>query len=175
MFATASGVAGGPRTGAIAGLGVGLGSVWHIALAAVGVSAVLAASPGAMLVLRWGGAAYLLYLAISAWTTGPASSVQGIANPASALWRGFLTNALNPKVALFVLAFLPQFTNPALGPIWQQILMLGLVFFVTGTVITASYGALAGIAGQALSARMGAMNRAAAVVFAILALRMVWE
>jgi threonine/homoserine/homoserine lactone efflux protein len=74
-----------------------------------------------------------------------------------------------------VLAFLPQFTNPALGPIWQQILMLGLVFFVTGTVITASYGALAGIAGQALSARMGAMNRAAAVVFAILALRMVWE
>jgi len=92
-----------------------------------------------------------------------------------ALARGFVTNALNPKVALFVLAFLPQFTDPARGPVWQQIVVLGAVFSATGTLITCGYGALAGLAGRALGARMAALNRVAAVMFAGLAARLVWE
>lgn len=175
MFATASGMAGGPRAGMAAGAGVGLGGFWHVGLAALGVAALLAANPAAMTALRWFGAGYLAYLAYSAWTAGPAEPTQGTPNLTRAFWRGFVTNALNPKVALFVLAFLPQFTDPSRGPVWQQILILGAVFTVTGMCITAGYGALAGVAGQALSARMGVMNKLAAGVFGLLALRMIKE
>jgi threonine/homoserine/homoserine lactone efflux protein len=175
MFATASGLAGGPRAGMAAGAGVGLGGFWHIGLAALGVAALLAAHPAAMVGLRWFGAGYLLYLAYGAWTAGPARLAEGSKGLGQAFWRGFVTNALNPKVALFVLAFLPQFTDPARGPVWQQILILGAVFTVTGMGITAGYGALAGYAGQGLATRMGALNKLAAGVFGFLALRLIWE
>ncbi len=175
MFATASGMAGGPRAGMAAGAGVGLGGFWHVGLAALGVAALLAAHPAAMTGLRWFGAAYLGYLAYGAWRAGPAVAQVGSPSLAKAFWRGFVTNALNPKVALFVLAFLPQFTDAARGPVWQQILILGAVFTLTGTVITGCYGAIAGVAGQALLARMGVMNKLAAGVFALLALRMIKE
>lgn len=175
MFATASGIAGGPRAGIAAGAGVGLGGVWHIGLAALGVAALLAAHPAAMTGLRWFGAAYLLYLAYTSWTAGPTEATAGTKSLPRAFWQGFITNALNPKVALFVLAFLPQFTDPARGPVWQQIVALGAIFTLTGTLVTASYGALAGFAGAALSARMGIMNKLAAGVFGLLALRMLKE
>lgn len=175
MFATASGMAGGPRVGMAAGAGVGLGGFWHVGLAALGVAALLAANPAAMTGLRWFGAAYLLYLAYTSWTAKPAQTTTGAPSLSRAFWRGFVTNALNPKVALFVLAFLPQFTDPSRGPVWQQILILGAVFTLTGMCITAGYGALAGYAGQALSARMGIMNKLAAGVFGLLALRMIKE
>lgn len=175
LFATASGLAGGPRVGAVAGLGVGLGGLWHVGLAAAGVSALIAAHPGALLGLKAAGAAYLLVLAWKSWNAGAAAPARGEARMGRALARGFVTNALNPKVALFVLAFLPQFTDPARGPVWQQIVVLGAVFSATGTLITSGYGALAGLAGRALGARMAALNRVAAVMFAGLAARLVWE
>jgi len=175
LFATASGLAGGPRVGAVAGLGVGLGGLWHVGLAAAGVSALIAAHPGALLGLKAAGAAYLLVLAWKSWNSGAMAPAQGEARMARALARGFVTNALNPKVALFVMAFLPQFTDPARGPVWQQIVVLGAVFSATGTLITSGYGALAGLAGRALGARMAALNRVAAVMFAGLAARLVWE
>jgi len=87
--------------------------------------------------------------------------------------RGALSNILNPKPVLFLLAFLPQFTNPAYGPIWQQILGLGLIFAFTGTLVTMGYGIVAGYAGHMLGRRLGLMNRIAAVMFAGLALRLV--
>lgn len=176
IFATASGMAGGPRAGAVAGIGVGLGGLWHVALAAAGVSALLAAYPPAMLALKLGGAAYLLYLAVKSWRAGEGlPSGRGEGAVLRALWRGFLTNALNPKVALFILAFLPQFTDPARGPVWAQIAVLGLMFCATGMVITASYGALAGLAGQALATRMGVMNRISALLFGGLAAKLVLD
>lgn len=176
MFATAGGIAGGPRAGAVAGLGVGLGGLWHVGLAALGISALIAAHPAALLGLKWAGAGYLLWLAWKSWRSrGDAVAGRGERGAMAALWRGFVTNALNPKVALFVLAFLPQFTDAARGPVWQQILILGAVFTVTGTMITAGYGALAGMAGRRLGARMGILNRVAALMFGGLALRLVWE
>lgn len=176
MFATASGIAGGPRAGAVAGLGVGLGGLWHVGLAALGISALIAAHPAALLGLKWAGAGYLLWLAWKSWRSrDDAVAGRGERGAMAALWRGFVTNALNPKVALFVLAFLPQFTDAARGPVWQQILILGAVFTVTGTMITAGYGALAGMAGRRLGARMGILNRVAALMFGGLALRLVWE
>lgn len=107
LFATACGITGGPRAGAVAGLGVGLGGLWHVGLAALGVSALLGAHPLALTGLKWAGAAYLMYLAWGAWHARPGVGAIGSAAPLQAIWRGFLTNALNPKVALFVMAFLP--------------------------------------------------------------------
>ena len=97
---------------------------------------------------------------------------RGTANPWRAVAKGFLTNALNPKPILFVLAFLPQFTDPDYGPVWQQVAILGAIFTVTGTLVTMGYGALAGVAGRSLSRRMGAMNKIAALLFGGLALRL---
>ena len=85
-----------------------------------------------------------------------------------------MTNLLNPKVALFILAFLPQFADPARGPVWSQLLALGLVFAVTGFLITAAYGAAGGALSQSLVRHGRAMNRIAALVFGGLAVRLAW-
>lgn len=171
MFATASGLAGGPRVGAAAGLGVGLGGFWHVGLATLGLSTLIAAVPAALTALKWAGAAYLLWLARASWTAAPAAPGQGGLTLRSAIWRGFVTNALNPKVALFILAFLPQFTDAARGPVWQQILFLGVVFTLTGTCVTAAYGALAGLLRTSLASRMSLLNKVAGAMLAILAVR----
>ena len=84
-----------------------------------------------------------------------------------------MSNALNPKPVLFLLAFLPQFTNPAWGPVWQQILGLGLIFAVTGTIVTMGYGIVGGLAGHVIGRNLGVVNKIAAVMFAGLALRLV--
>ena len=110
MFATASGLRSGPRVGAAAGLGVGLGGIWHVGLAALGITALLAALPAALVALKWLGAAYLLWLAWNSWNAGAASATEGGMTAAAAIRRGFLTNALNPKVALFILAFTTIFS-----------------------------------------------------------------
>ncbi|GGD20117.1 LysE family translocator [Sinisalibacter lacisalsi] len=175
MFASASGLAGGPRAGIAAALGVALGGLLHTALAAAGLAALLVASPLAFDAVRWLGAGYLLFLAVKYWRAGPAQGVAGTAGLGRAIRRGFVTNALNPKVALFVLAFLPQLTDPATGPVWQQILVLGLLFSTTGFFVTAGYGALAGVAGKALGQATGWMGKVAAVIFGLLALRLVVE
>ncbi len=176
VFATASGMRGGPRIGALAGLGVGLGVIWHVSLAVLGVSAVIAAFPGAMAMIRWAGAAYLTYLAWKSWRArAELPEGRGARSGWSAVRRGFLSNALNPKPVLFILAFLPQFTDPALGPIWQQVLFLGGIFAFTGTLVTMGYGVVAGYMRQALGARLGLLNKAAAVMFGGLALRLVLD
>ncbi len=172
MFATASGIRGGPRAGALAGLGVGLGAIWHVSLAAAGVSAMLAAWPGALTVLRWGGAAYLLWLAVKSWQARGVAAGQG-ATGWQALRRGALTNAFNPKPMLFLLAFLPQFTAPAYGPVWEQIVLLGGLFGLTGTLVTMGYGIAAGYVRHALGRRMTVLNRIAALMFGGLALRLI--
>ena len=175
MFATASGLGGGPRVGAAAGLGVGLGGFFHVTLATLGLSALIATLPALLTGLRWAGAAYLLWLAQASWRAGPAAPGAGARTAAAAIRRGFVTNALNPKVALFILAFLPQFADPGRGPVWQQILILGALFTLTGSCVTAGYGALAGILRARLSARLAVLNRVAAGMLAWLAVRFVTE
>lgn len=173
MFATATGVQGGPRAGAAAGLGVGLGGLVHTLATAFGLGALVAAWPGALVFVRWIGAGYLLWLAWRSWTAVPRMPQAG--SGGAAFRRGFLTNLLNPKVLLFMLAWLPQFTDPARGPVWQQVLILGAIVTLTGTLITAGYGAAAGWLGGRLVRRMGVLHRVAAVIFGGLAARLVLE
>ncbi|SIS71960.1 LysE family translocator [Paracoccus saliphilus] len=174
FFASACGIQGGPKAGMLAGLGVGLGVSMHLTMATVGLGAVVAAHPEALLAIKYAGAAYLLWLAYKSWTAGPVDpSARGSVRVWNIIRRGFLSNALNPKPVLFLLAFLPQFTNPAWGPIWQQILGLGLIFTVTGTIVTMGYGVVGGLAGQVIGRRLGLVNRIAAVMYAGLAMRLV--
>ncbi|WP_299360585.1 LysE family translocator [uncultured Paracoccus sp.] len=174
VFASACGVQGGPRAGALAGFGVGMGALCHVLMATVGLGAIVAAHPEALRLIRWAGAFYLLWLAWKSWTAGPVQlSVRAAVRPWTIVRRGMLSNLLNPKPVLFLLAFLPQFTRLAYGPIWQQILGLGLIFVVTGTIVTMGYGVVAGYLGQMLGRHMRVLNRVAAVMFAGLALRLV--
>ncbi len=174
FFASASGIQGGPRAGALAGLGVGLGVMLHVTLATIGLGALIAAHPGALLTIKYAGAAYLLFLAWKSWRAGDVQpTARGAVRPWRAISRGFLSNALNPKPVLFMLAFLPQFTSPAYGPVWQQIFGLGVIFCFTGTLVTMGYGIVAGYLGHVIGARMGVVNKIAAVMFAGLAVRLV--
>lgn len=130
----------GTRAGVAAALGIGVGCFIHIAAAAIGISALLAASELAFRVLKWVGAAYLVYIGLQmlkASMRGTQSAaveyVTRAVNLRSIFFQGFLTNVLNPKVALFFLAFLPQFIRSDAPSTVAAFLLLGLVFNVTGT------------------------------------------
>ena len=131
--------AGGWRHGAAAALGIMLGCLVHAVAAALGVAALLAASAEAFRVLTWVGAAYLAWLGLqmlrqSTRPAAPAAAVSppGGASHRSAFLQGVLTNALNPKVGLFFLAFVPQFIDADAASPLAAFLTLGLVFDLTG-------------------------------------------
>ncbi|MEO0772553.1 MAG: LysE family translocator [Pseudomonadota bacterium] len=176
IFISASGVRGGPRVGMAAAVGVNLGILVHIAMAAAGLSALLIAFPLAYDAIRYAGAAYLMFLAWQAWRS---REEIGEGRAAQTLWpairRGFITNTLNPKTALFIFAFIPQFTDPAIGPIWMQIVVLGGIFLGVGFAFALTLGALAGAFSNALKTRARTLNRLSAVIFAGLAARLVWD
>ncbi len=150
-FIIASAARGGRRDGVIAALGVGAGALIHIFAAVLGLSAILASSQTAFEIIKWIGAAYLLWLAVSLLRAGDAA--EGNVRPPTSPWRLFraamLVNILNPKVALFFLAFLPQFVDPAAAVPALQILCLGLWFDFAGTLVNIAIAlAAAGAAGR---------------------------
>ncbi len=174
-FAMASGISGGPKTGITAALGITLGGLTHMILAVLGITAALKAIPHAYDIIRYLGAAYLLFLAFMSWNSGNTPQQQGESGHFPALKRGIVTNILNPKVALFFLAFFPQFIRPHAGPAWQQMLILGLIFNFNGFIITAAYGAFAGLARDTLARFGSALNKLTSIIFGSLAARLVWE
>ncbi|WP_338551104.1 LysE family translocator [Roseovarius phycicola] len=176
VFISASGISGGPKIGMAAAMGVNLGVAVHIILAAAGVSALLLAFPWAYDAIRYVGAAYLLWLAVQAWrASGELDEGRAARSVWRAVRRGFVTNVLNPKTALFIFAFIPQFTDPAIGPIWMQILILGVIFMVFGAAFSLCLGAAAGMFAHALKAKTRILNRVSAAMFGGLAARLVWD
>jgi threonine/homoserine/homoserine lactone efflux protein len=171
----------GVRAGLLVVLGLCSGLLFHTAAVALGLAALLATSALAFTVLKTVGALYLLWLAWLSWRA-PAGPLQGQADaegetlgPWQTYGRGVLMNISNPKVAIFFLAFLPQFVDPALGPVQWQIAQLGAVFGLATLLTFGSIAALAGRFGQRLRESAGAqqtLNRLAAVVFAGLALKL---
>ncbi|HEX6017266.1 MAG TPA: LysE family translocator [Burkholderiaceae bacterium] len=134
------------RSGAAAALGVGAGCFVHVAAAALGLSALIAGSATAFTLLRWAGAAYLVWLGIGLLRGSAAASSQAAPTPTMTLRRsfaqGFLTNALNPKVALFFLAFLPQFIDAGAPHKGWAFVALGTVFACNGTLVNVAFAAL---------------------------------
>ena len=125
--------------GVFAALGISAGCIVHIFAAALGLSAVLATSAMAFTIVKWLGAAYLVYVGISMLGSKPAKvpiPAAKLAHAAHAriFWQGFLTNVLDPKVALFFLAFVPQFIDVGSSNKVAAFLFLGVVFNVNGTL-----------------------------------------
>lgn len=173
MFTIASGVAGGPRAGLAAAAGISFGVLAHVIAAAAGLAVLVAASPAMLDGVRYAGAAYLAYLAYSSWIADPNMEVRkGRAQVWRAFRRGFLTNIMNPKVILFILAFLPQFTDPAIGPVWHQIVILGAILGIGGILTDGTYGVFAGLAAERVRKSAGVMNKISAVIFGSLAARL---
>ncbi|HET7363762.1 MAG TPA: LysE family translocator [Burkholderiales bacterium] len=146
LYVTARSVSDGRRAGIVAALGVGAGTLVHIAALALGLAALLAAVPLAYELLRIAGAVYLLIIGVQLLFRPRRASAAAVVAPAShktIFAQAVLTNVLNPKVALFFLAFLPQFVDPAAGPTIAQIVLLGLLFDIQGTAVNVAVALLA--------------------------------
>jgi len=132
-------------------LGLCTGLIVHTAAVALGVAALIKASPLAFNLLKYAGAAYLLYLAWLALRAGPDTlSTKRAAQPDG--WqlyrRGIIMNVTNPKVTLFFLALLPQFADPVRSALWPQIVLLGIVFMLSTLLVFGLVAVLAGAIGQ---------------------------
>ncbi|CAN5767264.1 LysE family translocator [soil metagenome] len=154
----------GARSGMVAACGITAGCFVHIAAAALGVSALMAASATAFAVLKWAGAAYLVWVGAgmllarkpAGMAIDPAgAAAQSAPDLGRVFLQGFWTNALNPKVALFFLAFLPQFISPGVESKTMAFLFLGLLFNFNGLWVNIAWA----LAAAWLAARMGAVQR----------------
>jgi threonine/homoserine/homoserine lactone efflux protein len=179
MFIVAMGGRGGPAAGVMAAFGVACAMLVHAVAAALGLSALFLTLPALYHVLRWAGAAYLLYLAVKAFRdrSVPGGEEGAPAGPGMrrAFWQGAVTNLLNPKVILFNVAFLPQFVDPSLGHVRGQFLLLGVTIVVMGFLWDGFVGLLSGRLAAVLrrSARVNrALNLVSGTVFAGLAVRL---
>jgi len=140
----------GRRAGLVSVLGIHLGSLVHVAAAVVGLSALIAASATAFSIVKFAGAGYLIYLGIMAFRS--AGKPEGLPRPdpmsmRRVFWQGAIVNILNPKTALFFLAFVPQFVDPALGNTTLQLIVLGGIFIIAGLISDGTYAMVAGAAG----------------------------
>lgn len=178
------GISRGRRQGMVFGLGCALGCLSHTVLAALGISALIAASPIAFTALKMVGGLYLIYLGIGAIrsygiggslqakTTGPATE------PLLKLFfKGLIANSINPKVVLFFLSFLPQFIIQSNGHVGLQTAQLGLIFTAQAVILFGLLGYFSGAVGQWLNRRPKAglwLDRIAGTIFIALGLRLVF-
>ncbi|QDL36104.1 LysE family translocator [Rhodoferax sediminis] len=192
LYVVANGLRRGRRAGVVAALGITAGCFVHITAAAIGLSALVAASATAFNVLKWLGAAYLLYvgatLLLSRQGAESARNAPGLIadseDPAratgtkslkSVFVQGFWTNALNPKVALFFLAFLPQFIAPGAPHKTQAFVLLGLLFNFNGLWVNIGWALCAAWLARRVAAVQHGMHwlqRAAGVMFIGFGLRL---
>ncbi len=156
LYIVAHSVEGGRSAGLTSMLGIQVGALVHVLFAAVGLSAILASSSAAFSVVKWMGVAYLIYLGISRFLAREETSPTTTIRPerlTRIFSQGIIVNALNPKTALFFLAFLPQFVDPLRGAAWVQILALGLTFIALAICTDSLYALLSGTAGNWLRRR----------------------
>lgn len=163
FYMISSTLRGGFRAGLVAMVGIFSGCLVHVLAATVGISALIAASSKAFIILKWIGAAYLVYIGIQMTratapgaTSDPLSADTAMQPSMKAVFvRGFLSNALNPKVALFFLAFVPQFIDPKAANATLGFLTLGLLFNLNAIPVNLGYVTLAAWVSQ----RMGSLQR----------------
>ena len=153
IYVVARSVEGGRLTGLVSVLGVELGTLLHVVFAAAGLSAIVVSSAAAFSVVKWLGAAYLIWLGLRQYSRTrrwdeetDRLEVEGTASASSS--QSVLVQVLNPKVALFFLAFLPQFVDPSRGAAWTQIVVLGATLAILGLFTDGLYALLGGTAGE---------------------------
>lgn len=180
MFVLGQSLKGGAKAGIAASMGIATGSLVHLALVALGVAVILSQHPMLFEAIRWAGAAYLVWLAIKTLTT-PMGALHATGRKLSlfAAWRdGTLVNLLNPKVIIFMFAFLPPFIRPENGAPLLQLVILGTIFNIGGTLVNFAIAASAATLRESLlvnKALQRAMAIASATIFFGLALRLVLE
>ncbi len=154
IFVLTKGIGGGKKVGLVSAAGVASGILIHTLFAALGLSAILQASSVAFTLVKVVGAGYLIYLGVSGLIKRNQFLIQGQAPISSkkTFWQGFLSNTLNPKVALFFLAFLPQFVDTTSGHgAFTGFLILGLVFGVCTLSFLMLLGYFSGLVGRLLN------------------------
>ena len=163
-FVIASAARGGRRDGIIAALGIGAGALVHVLAATLGLSAILASSKAAFDVIKWVGALYLLWIALTLARHSDRRTAAISGESGASGWPLFraamLVNILNPKIALFFLAFLPQFVDPAASVPALQIFCLGLWFDLVGTLVNVAVAIAAASMAAGLKNRPGVATAA---------------
>ncbi len=174
MFCLGQGLRGGPRAALAADAGIAVGGMVHVLVAGLGLGALVARAPWLFEVIRWVGVAYLLWLAVQALRAGPVGAVKVAGSSSRAFRDGLLVNLTNPKVILFVLAFVPQFVDAA-RPVLPQFLVFGAILSLGGLAVNGLVGVGAGGIGQRMARSPGFarwLGRVSAGVFAALAVRL---
>ena len=175
MFCLGLGLRSGPRAAVAASAGISTGGMVHVTLAGIGLGTAVAAAPWLFDVIRWIGVAYLLWLALNAIRAKPINPDTPPTPARRAFREGLIVNLTNPKVILFVLAFIPQFVDPARGAILGQFLIYGLVLAIGGLFINGAVGMFAGGLGRRMTGSPGfsrGLGYISAAIFAALATRL---
>lgn len=150
LYIIARSVQQGRLAGFVSSLGVQVGTMVHMAAAALGISALLVSSSFAFQVVKYTGAVYLIYLGIRTFLSKAKIEKANVhrAKLSRIFYQGVVVNVLNPKTALFFFAFLPQFINPARGAVAVQLAMLGTILIVLGTLSDSIYALASGSIGN---------------------------
>ena len=165
LYVVGRSIGGGRRIGLVSMLGIETGEAFYIAAAALGITAVLATSAIALSVVRYAGAAYLLYLGVRAWRHPEDDGHEtegGLAGHWAAYRRGLVVQLLNPKVAVFFLAYFPQFIRPG-HPVAPQVIVLGCVYLAIAVITDSAYVLLASWIADRLARTVRARRRRARV------------
>ena len=176
LFCLAQGTRGGPRPAIAASAGISTGSMIHVTVAGLGLGWLTAEYPILFDVIRYIGCAYLAWLAWRTLTAPSDGTLQSV-HPRRAFRDGLIVNLTNPKVILFILAFVPQFVDPT-APVLPQFLIFGAIISFFGFFINAGVGIFAGSIGQTLTRAPGfdrALRWVTATIFGLLALRLLFE
>jgi threonine/homoserine/homoserine lactone efflux protein len=180
IFVLTQSIANGRKTGIIITLGLCTGLLFHTSIVAMGIAVLFQTSVLAFNVLKYSGAAYLLFLS---WKSFKASSgninlaEKEKASFAQIYRKGIIMNVTNPKVSIFFLAFLPQFTDASRGPVTFQIILLGIIFIIITFIVFSGVSLFAGLIGEWISkSEKGQiyLNRTAGVIFAALAIKLIF-
>jgi threonine/homoserine/homoserine lactone efflux protein len=178
LYIVARSTSQGRAAGVVSVLGIVSGCLFHIVAAAAGLSALMLKLPVAYQIVRWAGAAYLIWLGLRALLQrrAPLEAQTVSRQPLRRIyWQGVITNALNPKVALFFVAFLPQFVDPTRGSLALQFLVLGLIFNLNSLWVNLGYALAASYLGGWLRRRFGLgalLQRISGAVYLALGLRL---
>ena len=170
LYIVTRSVAQGRLAGLTSTVGVGIGSLAHVAAAALGLSAILVSSAEVFRLVKWAGAAYLIYLGWRTLRSADAGDTADVSEDSLRVVfrQGVIVNALNPKLAVFFFAFLPQFVQPEVGRVAAQFTILGITLVVIGLITDSVFAVVAGSVSGWLKAKRSALRKTSGGILVLL-------